>query len=89
MMENSKLLQQYFQKYDWVKEIAGDEISNIDLTMLLDNGVDLHSYQPTSEDILKISDCDLFVYVGGESDSWVDDALKNATNQRYAGYQLA
>ena len=49
--------------------------------MLLDNGVDLHSYQPTSEDILKISDCDLFVYVGGESDSWVDDALKNATNK--------
>ena len=49
--------------------------------MLLDNGVDLHSYQPTSDDILKISDCDLFVYVGGESDGWVDDALKNATNK--------
>lgn len=45
--------------------------------MLLDNGVDLHSYQPTSDDILKISDCDLFVYVGGESDGWVDDALKS------------
>ena len=76
-----KVVTTIFPEYDWVKEIAGDEISNIDLTMLLDNGVDLHSYQPTSEDILKISDCDLFVYVGGESDIWVDDALKNATNK--------
>ena len=76
-----KVVKTIFPEYDWVKEIAGDEISNIDLTMLLDNGMDLHSYQPTSEDILKISDCDLFVYVGGESDSWVDDALKNATNK--------
>lgn len=76
-----KVVTTIFPEYDWVKEIAGDEISNINLTMLLDNGVDLHSYQPTSEDILKISDCDLFVYVGGESDSWVDDALKNATNK--------
>ena len=76
-----KVVTTIFPEYDWVKEIAGDEISNIDLTMLLDNGVDLHSYQPTSDDILKISDCDLFVYVGGESDEWVDDALKNATNK--------
>ena len=49
--------------------------------MLLDNGVDLHSYQPTADDIAKISDCDLFIYVGGESDGWVDDALKNASNK--------
>lgn len=46
-----------------------------------DNGVDLHSYQPTAEDIMKVSDCDLFVYVGGESDAWVDDALKQAKNK--------
>ena len=70
-----------FPEYDWVKEIAGDKASNMDPTMLLDNGVDLHSYQPTSDDILKISDCALFVYVGGESDGWVDDALKIATNK--------
>ena len=76
-----KVVTTIFPEYDWVKEIAGDEASNMDLTMLLDNGVDLHSYQPTSDDILKISDCDLFVYVGGESDGWVDDALKNATNK--------
>ena len=49
--------------------------------MLLDNGVDLHSYQPTADDILKISTCDMFIYVGGESDEWVEDALKEATNK--------
>lgn len=70
-----------FPEYDWVKEILGDKAGSTDLTMLLDNGVDLHSYQPTADDIVKISDCDLFIYVGGESDKWVDDALKEATNK--------
>ena len=76
-----KVVTTIFPEYDWVKEIAGDEISNMDLTMLLDNGVDLHSYQPTASDIMKIADCDLFIYVGGESDAWVDDALKEAVNK--------
>lgn len=70
-----------FPEYDWVKEILGDKADNAEITMLLDNGVDLHSYQPTADDIVKISDCDLFIYVGGESDEWVDGALKNATNK--------
>lgn len=76
-----KVVTTVFPEYDWVKEIAGDEVSNMDLTMLLDNGVDLHSYQPTADDIMKISDCDLFIYVGGESDAWVKDALKEAVNK--------
>lgn len=70
-----------FPIYDWTKEILGDKTDNIELTMLLDNGVDLHSYQPTVDDLVNISTCDLFIYVGGESDSWVEDALKNATNK--------
>lgn len=70
-----------FPEYDWVKEILGDKAESTDLTVLLDNGVDLHSYQPTADDIVKISDCDLFIYVGGESDGWVEDALKESTNK--------
>lgn len=69
-----------FPEYDWVREILGDKADNAEITMLLDNGVDLHSYQPTADDIVKISDCDLFIYVGGESDGWVEDALRNAAN---------
>ncbi|MCR5558153.1 MAG: metal ABC transporter substrate-binding protein [Butyrivibrio sp.] len=70
-----------FPEYDLVKEILGENPAGAEVAMLLDNGVDLHSYQPTAEDILKIATCDLFVYVGGESDEWVEDALKEATNK--------
>ena len=70
-----------FPEYDWVREILGDKADSAEITMLLDKGVDLHSYQPTADDLIKISDCDLFVYVGGESDEWVEDALKSAANR--------
>ncbi len=70
-----------FPEYDWVMNILGDDPAKADVTMLLDSGVDLHSFQPTAADILKISTCDLFIYVGGESDEWVDDALQEATNK--------
>ena len=78
-----------FPEYDWVREVAGQGANSVDtsaadkveITMLMDNGVDLHSYQPTAADIAKISSCDVFIYVGGESDKWVDDALKEATNK--------
>lgn len=70
-----------FPAYDWVREILGAETDRAEITTLLDSGVDLHSYQPTVDDIVKISDCDLFLYVGGESDGWVEDALKNAPNK--------
>lgn len=69
-----------FPEYDWVKEILGEEADNVELTLLLGNGTDMHSFQPTMEDILKVSTCDVFIYVGGESDNWVADALKGAGN---------
>ena len=69
-----------FPVYDWTREVASEN-GSVQLTLLLDSGVDLHSYQPTAEDIVKISSCDVFIYVGGESDKWVDDALKGATNK--------
>lgn len=66
-----------FPIYDWVKNIAGD---SVEITPLLDNGVDLHSYQPTADDMVKIAACDMFIYVGGESDEWVEDALEEKVN---------
>lgn len=75
-----KIVATIFPEYDWVRQILGDEAKNAELTLLLDNGVDLHSYQPTADDIAKISECDLFIYVGGESDGWVKDALKEGKN---------
>ncbi len=68
-----------FPVYDWVREIVGDN-DDVEITMLLDDGVDLHSYQPTAQDIMKVATCDVFVYVGGESDEWVGDALAESVN---------
>ena len=79
--EKIRIVTTIFPEYDWVREILGDKADSAEITMLLDNGVDLHSYQPTADDLIKLSDCDLFVYVGGESDGWVDDALKSAANR--------
>ena len=82
VQENQKLqiVTTIFPEYDWVKEILGDQADNVELTLLLENGTDMHSFQPTMKDILKISTCDVFIYVGGESDSWVDGVLKGAGN---------
>lgn len=70
-----------FPQYDWLREIIGAQEERFSLTLLLDKGGDLHSYQPTAENIARISSADLFVYVGGESDAWVEDALKGAVNK--------
>ena len=70
-----------FPVYDWIEEILGERADDTQLTMLLDSGVDLHNFQPTTDDIIKISSCDLFIYVGGESDGWVEDVLKTSANK--------
>ncbi|MCR5577356.1 MAG: metal ABC transporter substrate-binding protein [Oscillospiraceae bacterium] len=77
-----------FPVYDWVMNILGEKAADAEVTMLLDNGVDLHSYQPTADDIVRICACDLFIYVGGESDEWVEDALQEATNKNMAVISL-
>lgn len=70
-----------FPEYDWVKTIMGDKAGDADITYLLGSGVDMHNYRPTADDIIRISNCDLFVYVGGESDEWAEDAIEGAVNK--------
>ena len=70
-----------FPQYDGVKNILGEEAERFYVTLLLDNGVDMHSYQPAVKDIATAGSSDLFIYVGGESDTWVEDALKEAKNK--------
>ena len=76
-----KIVCTIFPEYDWVKQLLGNHAEQAELTYLLDSGMDLHSYQPTTLDMAKIAECDLFVYVGGESDEWVEDALAEAVNK--------
>ena len=77
-----------FPEYDWVMNILGDNPAGAEVTMLLDTGVDLHSFQPTADDILKISTADMFIYVGGESDEWVEKALAQAKNKNLVAINL-
>ena len=75
-----KVVTTIFPLYDWVREVAQDDV-DIKLDLLLDNGVDLHSYQPTAKDIVDIGESDIFIYVGGESDKWDADALAQSQNK--------
>ena len=71
-----------FPEYDWAKNIIGEQaIDQVELSMIVKNGVDLHSFQPSTADILEISTADVFIYVGGVSDNWVTDVLKNVKNK--------
>ena len=70
-----------FPGYDWVLNILGGNASKFDVSLLQDNGTDLHSYQPSVKDLAKVSNCDMLVYVGGESDEWVEKAVSNAKNK--------
>lgn len=69
-----------FPYYDWVRNIVGEN-ENVNITLLLDSGTDLHSYQPTAADIVTISSADIFIYTGGTSDEWVTDVLKTSQNE--------
>ena len=76
-----------FPIYDWARQIIGEN-ENTNLVLLLDNDVDLHSYQPSAQDIMTISTADLFIYVGGESDEWVEDVLESAMNPELVSISL-
>lgn len=68
-----------FPQYDYVKNILG---TSDGVKLLLDNGADLHSYEPTAADIIEIASADLFIYIGGVSDSWVEGTLKSANSDK-------
>lgn len=69
-----QIISTIFPTYDFAKQICGDKA---EVTQLLPLGGESHSYEPTPQDIIKIQHCDLFIYAGGESDSWVDNILES------------
>lgn len=76
-----------FPYYDWVRSIVGEN-ENVNVTLLLDSGTDLHSYQPTAADIITISSADIFIYTGGTSDSWAKDVLMSSKNEKTVVLEL-
>ncbi|MBR5096351.1 MAG: zinc ABC transporter substrate-binding protein [Treponema sp.] len=77
-----------YPEYDWVMNILGDKASNFDVTLLQNNGTDLHSYQPSIKDMAKISVCDMLIFVGGESDEWVEKAVSEAKNKKMVVFNM-
>lgn len=71
-----------FAVYDWTKNVIGD--INAQLVLLGANGADMHSYQPTAHDFAMLKDCDLCIYIGGESDTWVADAMQQTSSGAYS-----
>ena len=71
-----------FPEYDWVRNILGDQMEKFLVTLLVQNGMDLHSYQPSAEDMITISDSDVFIYTGGVSDSWVEDVRRTGQTEK-------
>ncbi|SKB48156.1 zinc transport system substrate-binding protein [Lachnospiraceae bacterium] len=74
-----------FPEYDFARQIAGDKA---DVTMLLKPGAESHTYDPTPEDIITIQNSDMFVYVGGDSDEWVDDVLASMDQSNMNVFRL-
>ena len=71
-----KIVVTVFPVYDWIRNIAAGSDAQVEL--LIKNGGDMHNYQPTVQDMVLVHDADLFIYIGGESDAWVKDVLKEA-----------
>lgn len=74
-----------FPIYDWVKNITG---SDSNLIYLDESGIDLHSFEPTANDIITLSKADVFVCIGGSSDEWVDAAVKSSGNENLTVIKL-
>lgn len=79
--ETLNIVTTVYPLYDWTSEILGDEAENVNLTYLLNSGVDVHSYQASSADIITIAEADMVIYVGGESDIWVEDILATSSKE--------
>ena len=86
--EKKKIICSTFPQYDWVRAVLGENNNNFSVSLLMENGGDLHNYQPTAGDMIRISDCDLFIFVGGESDAWVEGAIKESMNQNQKSLKL-
>ena len=65
-----------FASYDFLRAIIGEN-DNVELTFLLGAGKDTHSYEPTAQDLIKLQNADLFVYIGGEAEKWSDKVLSS------------
>ncbi len=77
-----------FHEYDWVNQILGDNSENFEVTLLMDTGVDIHSYEPSVEEVATIQNADLFIYNGGPSHDWVTDIITIPANDNFKAFSV-
>ncbi len=77
-----------FPLYDWAREVTGAQADEIELVCLLENGADYHSFQPSAAHIAKIAEADVFIFTGGGSESWAEEAVKNRRNPSQKAVRL-
>ena len=82
-----KILCTLFPQYDWLRTIT-EGVDDVSISLIIANGTDPHSYQPTAADIMNISNCDMLVYVGGDSDTWVKKAIEQSKNDSLTAIAL-
>lgn len=68
-----------FPHYDFARHLTMG-VENVEIKMLIPPGSEVHSYEPSPSDILAISTCDMFIYTGGESDTWANSILESSGN---------
>lgn len=76
-----------FPLYDWTRQVLAGQEEWAEISLLMDGGTDIHNYQPTAEDILMISEADIVIYVGGESDRWMKDVIAAVPEEKREGQQ--
>ncbi len=69
-----------YAQYDWVKELSKGAEDRFNITLLTSGGADIHSYQPTAEDMVIIDRCELIIYIGSNSDGWTADMINGDTD---------
>lgn len=85
---NLKVVTTIFPEYDWTLSVLGEHAEEVNIRNLLNSGVDMHSYSGSIKDRMYITTCDLLIYVGGESDDWVEGALKQSKNKNMVVIKL-
>lgn len=71
-----KIVTTIWPVYEWTRAVLGDNPGGAEVTLLIDSGVDPHSFQPAVSDIMELYTCDLLVYTGGDSEQWVGEVLQ-------------
>ncbi len=77
-----------FYEFDWLSQIIKGKEDNFSVKLLIDNGIDVHNYQPSVKDVAMISAADLFIYNGGISDAWAKDIAENAQNPKLIAFNV-